>query len=1434
MKRVCLLFFTCIFLATASSGQLTGIKNIPGDYVSLATAITDLNNVGAGSGGVIFNVIAGNPQTAPAGGYVIGNTGSAILSGAGVTSSTKTVTIQGNGNTITAFSPQAAGNGNDAIIKLIGADWITITGFTLQENSGNAVFTPATSNNMTEWAIGLFHVTSSDGAQHNTIQGNTITMERLYRNSFGIYSNARHTMEVIDVQEEISSAAGANSGNKIYGNTISNVNYPVLFNGSITPDYYDAGNDIGGSSSSTGNVISNWGYLEPQQDFVDAFYNTGSRGIGMLNQQDENVSWNNITSASVSNDNGIAGIIKYDFFNNGPASGTHTSTYDNNSITVLQGSGAITAIIAGIQTYSAALVNNVTVSITNNTILNCSMTGVSSAADGYMISAGMACGTLTITGNIIKGNSTSVLSAGSFYGIYNSGTVSDAISISNNQLGIAGSGMVTSTATGGIGNLSAIYNTTSGPFAIININNNSVDGISCASSTGPLLIRNNAPTANAVNINNNRFGTVTGTTITFTSATTGPFYAIFNGSSLSTCAIDISGNDIRGVVNTVSGVQHRFIWNGAVGTSQNISNNTFTNIVSRCTGNVYFIRQLGDMLAGGSFTCSNNSIVGTYSKTLAGGQVYFLQSTGNAAGSTTITQTGNNFSNVTLTGNTALTGWDEGQGASEGIGPVKTITGNTFSNITVTGTGTASVIFLSKGGSTVCSGNTISNTNAVSSVYGIHVNIAGSGGTYTINTNAISGLSCTAAGAEVTGIRGGVGQASVAITSNTISNLSTTASASDATGINFGGSATVISRNTITSVSCAAAASVSSGISVSGGSSVTLFRNKISGITHTYTGSSAVPLVHGLLILNGLTVTAYSNFIAALTAPSVSGTDVVRGISVTSAASSGSYYLYYNSVYINASSSGTDFGTTAVFDSAYSAPTKAALTMINNIFVNTSTPAGAGVTAAFRRSATDLDNYTSSSDHNLFYAGTPGVARLIFSDGTNADQTLADYQARVTARDAYSISEMPVFVSATDLHLLSNVNCKIDRKGIPITGITVDIDGFIRDATTPDIGADEFTTVPSNVLAGVTGSTICDARTLHPSGSDFTNSDCELIARVVPAGASPVSGHVNTCVYIDPVVVPTYNAEPYVQRHFDIEPAVNASTATGRVTLYFNDADFVNFNANNASWPDLPTLAGGGSSDPNIANLRISQYHGTPLTSPSSPNQYSAGTAEFINPDDFNIQWSGSYWGVTFDVTGGFSGFYVHTNLRWVLPIEVNYFKGSRQGNVHLLNWKLTCNASPSVTVTLERSSSATGSFVPVYSLQTTTTRCNQPFDYTDIQPLPGMNYYRVKMSDANGRVTYSSIVPLLNAVKGFDIVSITPNPVVNNQLVFNSTSAQPVTMQLVILDMQGRPVKREQVRLIAGYTTTSTDISQLPSGMYSLYGVSADGRSSVLKFIKR
>lgn len=372
------------------------------------------------------------------------------------------------------------------------------------------------------------------------------------------------------------------------------------------------------------------------------------------------------------------------------------------------------------------------------------------------------------------------------------------------------------------------------------------------------------------------------------------------------------------------------------------------------------------------------------------------------------------------------------------------------------------------------------------------------------------------------------------------------------------------------------------------------------------------------------------------------------------------------------------------------------------------------------------------------------------------------------------------------------------------------------------------------LAATVGGLQVSTAAAVAAGGTNYLDTLCNLIARVVPSGAVPVSGAISSRVIIDPTVQ-TYNVEPYVQRHFDIEPATNAATATATVTLYFRDQEFVTFNANRNGFPALPTVAGGGNADPNITNVRVTQYHGLPIfphnAGNPAPGFYTNPTGVLIVPTGVNYNSIFNYWEVTIPVNG-FSGFYVHTNLFAPLPITLNYFTGSRQANKHLLSWKANCNANPSATFVLERSADAIH-FSNIYSITVSALQCSQPFNYTDDDPLAGVNYYRLKMISADGKVDYSNTIALTSNIKGFDIFSISPNPVTNGNfnLELFSSNATPVTIK--IMDMQGRVVDMQQRSVTTGVNSIYFNVDKLAAGSYTISASQQGNRSRVLKFVK-
>ena len=185
------------------------------------------------------------------------------------------------------------------------------------------------------------------------------------------------------------------------------------------------------------------------------------------------------------------------------------------------------------------------------------------------------------------------------------------------------------------------------------------------------------------------------------------------------------------------------------------------------------------------------------------------------------------------------------------------------------------------------------------------------------------------------------------------------------------------------------------------------------------------------------------------------------------------------------------------------------------------------------------------------------------------------------------------------------------------------------------------------------------------------------------------------------------------------------------------------------------------------------------------------------------------------------------------IPVKMEYFRGSKQGNSHTLDWKVSSTNTQFVNFSLETSNDGIR-FHTLYTAKETALRCLSPFNFVNSNPVSGINYYRLKMTDDNGVTTYSSVVALLSASKGFEIINITPNPVTNGQFKLNISAAEQGKMDIVITDMAGRIVAQQNANLISGFNAIDMKVGNLSAGTYQIYGSSANGKTKVLHLVKQ
>ncbi|HEY1200667.1 MAG TPA: T9SS type A sorting domain-containing protein, partial [Niastella sp.] len=197
--------------------------------------------------------------------------------------------------------------------------------------------------------------------------------------------------------------------------------------------------------------------------------------------------------------------------------------------------------------------------------------------------------------------------------------------------------------------------------------------------------------------------------------------------------------------------------------------------------------------------------------------------------------------------------------------------------------------------------------------------------------------------------------------------------------------------------------------------------------------------------------------------------------------------------------------------------------------------------------------------------------------------------------------------------------------------------GGIRNGE-PGDGTNNYVTAPKQTIAAptITLATANTSATKTQTGFTFYNNSCaDFIAAVKQTGTiSAISGATTARVWLE-----TGQPANYVKRHYEIAPVTNAGAATGRVTLYFTQQEFTDFNAVNSV--KLPI--DGADAGNNKANLLIEKISSVSNDATGWPGSY-GGSATTINPADAGIVWNSTNnrWEVTFETTG-FGGFFIKT-----------------------------------------------------------------------------------------------------------------------------------------------------------------------------------------------
>ena len=127
------------------------------------------------------------------------------------------------------------------------------------------------------------------------------------------------------------------------------------------------------------------------------------------------------------------------------------------------------------------------------------------------------------------------------------------------------------------------------------------------------------------------------------------------------------------------------------------------------------------------------------------------------------------------------------------------------------------------------------------------------------------------------------------------------------------------------------------------------------------------------------------------------------------------------------------------------------------------------------------------------------------------------------------------------------------------------------------------------------------------------------------------------------------------------------------------------------------------------------------------------------------------------------------------------------------------------------------------------------PTDYifADLNPVNGINFYRLKQVNADGKFNYSNIVAVKFDDPLISIITINPNPV-EKMLRIECNANEATAVNCNIYNSDGRLVKSFATNFTAGSNTISADVAAIASGTYFIVLSRPNERITEAKFIKQ
>jgi hypothetical protein len=166
-----------------------------------------------------------------------------------------------------------------------------------------------------------------------------------------------------------------------------------------------------------------------------------------------------------------------------------------------------------------------------------------------------------------------------------------------------------------------------------------------------------------------------------------------------------------------------------------------------------------------------------------------------------------------------------------------------------------------------------------------------------------------------------------------------------------------------------------------------------------------------------------------------------------------------------------------------------------------------------------------------------------------------------------------------------------------------------------------------------------------------------------------------------------------------------------------------------------------------------------------------------------------------------------------ILPVTWQWFTAARKGKSVDLQWKVS-GEEENKFYSVERSGDGK-KFVQI-GVVASGSMNNGIYNYTDISPLPGKNYYRLRQVDNDGNFTFSftRLVEISFPVKA-NFSFLKNNPAIGNFEIGIKKSARDVV--LMVYDPAGKMLLQKRYSNLAENSVITIPAINLPAGIYTI-----------------